>query len=546
MFAALLPFVVVSVVQGFETYNNTRDLAISQLNASTKAVAERQRDPFVIAQHLLMSLADNPEVRQNGLGCTQALASGLRSYTPSVNFVRADATGAVRCSVLPFESGATLATEDWWRDGIKKPEMTITPPVMGPISKKPVLILMLPIRSADNRQDGSLSTAVGIDFLAAGLKKAVEGKSGILAVVSPSGVTIAEGSRALPFKPDMTVKPGTGQFVRAANGQQWLYTSARLYGPNLFVVYAEPRASTLDAALTQFRVNTLLPLLSIVLASLAIWFGTHRLVVRWLRELGSVADRLANGDLMGDRKKFEQAPEEIAELSGSMHSMAEVINRRNSDLTLALEAKTALTREVHHRVKNNLQIITSLLTLQAARVAEPGAKDVLARTRARISALALIHRLLYEDGNGSEEGNVAIDNLMGELCAQLRVGNRNVVGVELICRNAGQAVPVDYAVPLSLFVVEAVTNAYRHAFPSGQKGVVTMEFKPEGDRATLTISDNGEGYDVDEKATQMGTELMQAFATQVNGLLYVASTIGGGTRVTLSFPLDLSETHSHS
>lgn len=535
MFAALLPIVIVSIVQGFGSYNNIRNLEIRRMEANAKAVAERQRDPFVIAQHLLMSIASNPEVREYGDGCKQALASGLRSYAPSVNFVRADASGLVRCSVLPYEDGATLATEPWWQAGIRKQELTITPHVVGSISRKNVLIMMLPVRTADNRQHGSVSTAVEIGFLANGLRNAPESKTGIFAIVSSSGEIVAQGRQALPFKPDMTSALSQKQNVQTANGEQWIYTSAKLYGPGLFVVYAEPREGTMAAAISQFRITLISPLLSILLASLAIWFGTNRLVVRWLRDLGHVTNRFAQGEFTSEREKFEHAPREIAELSVDLQAMADVIDKKTTDLTLALEEKSGLTREVHHRVKNNLQIITSLLTLQAARVAESQAKGVLDQTRARISALALIHRLLYEHDNGNEQGEVAIDALMTELCAQLRSGNRGVEGVDLVCNTTKYAVPADYAVPLALFAVEAVTNAYRHAFGPGKRGAVRLEFKAEDNDAVLTVSDNGRGYAVEKEAGQMGTELMYAFASQVNGELDISSTIDGGTSVSLRF-----------
>jgi two-component sensor histidine kinase len=88
-----------------------------------------------------------------------------------------------------------------------------------------------------------------------------------------------------------------------------------------------------------------------------------------------------------------------------------------------------------------------------------------------------------------------------------------------------------------LFVVEAVTNAFRHAFPKGRHGAVILRFNLEGANAILDISDNGQGYVVSDAAAQMGTELMHGFATQVDGDLSISSRNGHGTRVVLKFPL---------
>ena len=87
-------------------------------------------------------------------------------------------------------------------------------------------------------------------------------------------------------------------------------------------------------------------------------------------------------------------------------------------LHAAIDAKTALTSEVHHRVKNNLQIVSSLLNLQAGRITDPAAREALTQTRARIGALAQIHRLLYEKAHDSEM--VDLSHLLNDLCTQLR------------------------------------------------------------------------------------------------------------------------------
>jgi two-component sensor histidine kinase len=274
------------------------------------------------------------------------------------------------------------------------------------------------------------------------------------------------------------------------------------------------------------------------MASLAIWLGTNRLALVWLQRLRTVAGRFAKGDFTGDQARFEGAPEEIATLSADLHSMAEVIDRRNRDLTQALEAKSMLTREVHHRVKNNLQIINSLLTLQSGRVPDGEVKDVLAQTRARISALALIHRVLYEQENGYEAGAVTIDTLMRELCAQLQsAAYQNSQPIKLHCRAESIFLPIDYAVPVTLFIVEAVTNAFRHAFTDGRAGEISLCLTKTGDGVELCVTDNGCGYAVNNGNMQMGTELMYGFTTQVNGSLSLSSEIGSGTRVSLTFPV---------
>lgn len=538
VFAALLPVVVASVIQGFSALNSTRDMAMGRLSAHASAIAERQRDPFIIAQHLLLALATNADVTKMSGGCDAALRASLSNYRPVTNLARTSADGVLRCSVLPHEREINLANEGWWQRGARAKGMTITKaPIYAPLAQRNVLFLILPLRTADGQQDGTLTAAIDIDYLRNALLKVQEGKTGAVAIVTRDAVIVAQGKQRLTFAPNLDARQDEAQLAKGRDGTEWLYTFHKLYSSELFVVYAQPRAQVMGTAVSQVRASIFLPLVSILLASLAIWIGTNRLALVWLRALRNVARRFASGDFTGDRARFKNAPEEIAALSADLHSMADVIHRRNTDLTHALEAKSLLTREVHHRVKNNLQIINSLLTLQSGRVQEGAAKEVLAQTRARIRALALIHRLLYEQDNGYDRGEVPIGNLMAELCAQLRGASRTSPKVELTCQASDFPVPVDYAVPLTLFVVEAVTNAFRHAFAAGSTGAVTMRLQLNGNRAILDISDNGQGYVVSDKNGQMGTELMRGFATQVDGTLDIMSNVGSGTRVLLTFLL---------
>lgn len=536
--AALLPIVVASVIQGLAALENTRSLAASRLNANAKAVAEHLRDPFVIAQHLLMTLAQNPEVQKMSGGCDAALAAGLRNYKPLVNFGRADSDGLMRCSVRPFAPGTSLGHEKWWQQGTKLDKLTITRPVFANVSKRDVLILMLPMRNTIGQPDGALMTGIDIRNMENAIVQAPEEASGVVAVVTADGKLVTNGNERLSFKPVLSGLSNKAQLAKAPDGQIWMYSLAKLYSSDLYVVYAEPRDRLMSAAIWQIRSSVLLPIISILLASLAIAFGAHLLVVRWLRDLGTIADRFSKGDYAGDRLKFADAPREIAELSSDLHAMADVIDHRNKELQQALEAKTELSREVHHRVKNNLQIITSLLTLQAGRLQESRPKEVLGQTRARISALALIHRLLYEQDGEKEYGSFAINNLLDELCAQLGAANADRPNVKLRCTASDQPIAIDHAVPLALFVVEAVTNAYRHAFSEDEDGTIDVIFSAQGSSALLEVVDNGSGFENHEQHGQMGAELMNAFAVQVGGELSVDSKKGAGTRVTLSLRTD--------
>ena len=108
--------------------------------------------------------------------------------------------------------------------------------------------------------------------------------------------------------------------------------------------------------------------------------------------------------------------------------------------------------------------------------------------------------------------------------------------MHLSCDVASQTVPINNAVPLTLLAVEAVTNAFRHGYSTGQSGTIVLHFDVKDDRATLSVADDGMGFDTTQETGSMGRQLMDAFAQQLGGELSIASS-AAGTVVTLGYPV---------
>ena len=533
---ALLPIGTLSVVQALSTLNYSRKLIGNGLVTSALATAARERDPFTISNQALLRLSANSTIINSSPGCRNALISEMGNTPALINLERSDASGRVQCSVLPYDPSISFATEAWWKRGIQSRDFSVSAPVMGPIVKKRILVAMLPIIGAGEATGGAVTAAIDASWLERSMADSELSRGAVVAIVDRRGrVVLTSDKRLLPR---FDVKLGNAKVAQATSidRTEWMYAVAPLYEQELYVVYAEPTEHLMATAVGQVRVNLLLPIGALLIASLAIWLGTSRLVLRWLASLGSLADQFAKGDFAGDADKFIRAPRELGQLSAHLHSMARDIESRDRELQAALTAKTALTHDIHHRVKNNLQIVSSLLTLQANKISDPIAREALAQTRARIGALAQIHRLLYEDSQDSDHGNVNIASLLAALCTQFRALHSGQSQVQLVCDAASQIVPINNAVPLTLLAVEAVTTGYRHGFPDGQFGTITVHFDIVDDYATLSISDDGIGYDPSESTASMGGQLMEAFAQQLNGELGVVSTAAGSI-VTLRYPL---------
>lgn len=159
------------------------------------------------------------------------------------------------------------------------------------------------------------------------------------------------------------------------------------------------------------------------------------------------------------------------------------------ELASALEQKTALLHEVDHRVKNNLQLITSLLRLQARRSMDPAVRQALGSAQERVNAVATVHRRLFR-GEDVERFDVAafVEDLVADV---IGASGRRDIQVRLNLE------PVDLAAaraaPLALLINELLLNAVHHAFPAGRPGVITVTVRRERDGFVIEIADDGVG-----------------------------------------------------
>jgi PAS domain S-box-containing protein len=206
-----------------------------------------------------------------------------------------------------------------------------------------------------------------------------------------------------------------------------------------------------------------------------------------------------------------------------------------AQLQASLEEKESLLKEVHHRVKNNLQLISSLLSLQAARIDEPAVAELFADSRNRVRSMALVHENLYQAGNFAR---ISMATHIQNLCAHLtRAYGVNSRRVELSIRIGDVQLDLDRAVSCGLIVNELVSNALKHAFPDGRPGRVCVELHPFGDKQqVLVVGDNGIGLrpDLDpRRSDSLGLQLVDDLTQQLHGTIVVNRD--GGTTFTITF-----------
>ena len=172
-----------------------------------------------------------------------------------------------------------------------------------------------------------------------------------------------------------------------------------------------PSAHLFRFTYVHVTVDLLLPVLMVVLASLAIWTATDRLAVRWIVLLQRMAAAYRGGHYAIRPAALKDAPREFRTLGDTLAGMAQAVQERDRVLRDAVDQKALLIKEIHHRVKNNLQIVMSLLSLQSSRLKDEAAREAINHAKIRVNALALVHRMIYEV---DRDGIVDLKPLLGE------------------------------------------------------------------------------------------------------------------------------------
>jgi two-component sensor histidine kinase len=212
---------------------------------------------------------------------------------------------------------------------------------------------------------------------------------------------------------------------------------------------------------------------------------------------------------------------------------ADFAGARTEDLQRALAQKTALLHEIDHRVKNNLQLVSSLLQLQARRADDPAVRQALRAAQTRVNAVAIVHRRLFQ-GEDAQAFDVAaflrdmVDDVLG-------ASGRSDIRARLDLQPAD--LPTAQAAPLALLVSELLTNTILHAFPGGTGGVVSVTLANDGERLRIEIADDGVGVATTGVSPGIGQTIVGHLCDQLRAE-FRSTDACPGVRTVLRLPLN--------
>ena len=511
-----------------------------RLTDSAANAATREENLLASGEQIARAVGNLSDVRRGGPNCDMALSDALIGVQFFLNISRIDAHGTVICSALPAANGVNVAQRAIFQQARQAKGFVVSGQIYSNVIKGRVISGMLPLRSATGAFDGVVSITLDTHWLDDMMKARQLPPGAVVAIFDRSGAIIAASDpkkAAAIFRHAALGQEAQGKLETAQdqNGTIWSYATAALLGNNIFVGFAMGYQRLLGPTYLHVSTDFLMPIVMIALAWVAIWVATERQVTQWILYLRRVSAAYQRGRY-AIRPQLQGAPPEFRMLGDALSDMASSIQDRDQRLRDAVEQKTVLIREIHHRVKNNLQIVMSLLSLQGSQLRDSLARDALLQAQIRINALALVHRILHET---EDQVTVDIKRLLGELTHQVTEGLRgDAPGLVVQTDLADRKVSGDLAVPLALFTVEALTNIFKHAYPPGEnQGLIRLSLKSVADgKLCLAVEDEGHGFAADDTSGSMGSRLIQTFGQQVGGESRIRSEPGRGTLVELIFP----------
>lgn len=534
---ALTPIFLLSGIQAWINAEQSLDNRRLELIDAADDAIDDVEQRLATAESYLQFF--EPEILRGGCG---NVFHRLSPVIPSLkNVVRFNAEGVAVCTAIG-EPGFEISIPSTLTRLRQGEQIVRTDAFQGAVSHVQLFGIHSRVQDPFGAFDGSVGFGISANELAdflhnrlrdEGIDIAIASNDGrvfgsdIISQFEPDWLDELETSEGNALFPDVRIGDETHDVVIERVGDSGgVYVLLSRPSPGLFSEFAIAPASAIG-----------LPLLAFMFVLGAVWVAVDRLVLKWLSRLKRIAFIYGAGRYrIRAGESFSSAPEEILELAVTLDQMAEKIESRDGSLREALSKRDAAVKEIHHRVKNNLQIVTSFLNLQSRQLEDEAAKSALASARHRIDALSIVHQTLYQHERLEA---VSLKPFLGGLLEHLSEAlGFDELGIQSNWELENADRDADDAIPLALFALEAVTNAIKHGPEFDGRIQIRLARDNEADTLVLTVVNSAPTTAHREEcssSTGLGSKLMLAFSRQLNGEL-TSERVGYEYVVTLTIP----------
>ncbi len=523
---AILPIGLISVIQTLHLsreYERSSEIALLGRTA-TAAAGERA----LLQGALGTADALGPAVLET-MDKPKACSDIMRGFVQrTVNFVYAGFTrldGTTECSSVP--GVYDLSQDAVYKQFIASPGTLVTTSTDGLITDRSIVVVIQPLyRGVDLL--GYIGVAMTHDLLRSTHVSGMGTEGARILTFNSQGQILSSDSDSpedlesvLPkgqTLPSLLSRSETAFRDMSNSGERRVFSVVPVVPGLVYALGSWNRADSGIGGIDITRRTALILPLILWAASLVVaYFAVYRLVLRHIRELRGQMRRFAIGDRSTPPPVLADAPAEIEDMSQTFHNMARILIRDEEAMEASVNEKTVLLKEVHHRVKNNLQLIASIINMQIRVIDHADAKRVLRSVQDRVASLATIYRNLYQ---AEHLDSVEADRLIGDIINQM--ANASVgpgAGLRIDTKLAPLVLMPDQAVPLTLLATEAITNALKYSGASDPEAQpwVRVTLRMEGPSTAVLEVENSVAESPDAEGTGLGSQLIEAFATQLEG-----------------------------
>ncbi len=544
---AMLPIGLISIFQTYRAMDEARSLSESALLGRTAEAAAVQRqmiqNAFAVADVLGLAVI---KARDGGDECSQLFTEYVK-LSPDIvfaGFVGVD--GRLGCGSSMV--GADIGSSPVLQRALADPRPTVDVSPTGRVSGLPVLIVLQPVfketrlmgfvvLSTPNRviaeHDGALPADAEMTLARGGaqpIEHGGESRPVALAIFNHEGQILAADmspeavAALLPSGValrDLVGDPAMSFSARNRAGQVRVFAVSPIVPDRVYAIGSWQPESTLIHSSGGAALAMLFPAMMWLTGLAVAYFAVHRLAIRHVRSIARRMRAFAGGERRAEPLELTDAPQELRAAADSFNARVEIVTRQETAREEALHEKTVLLKEVHHRVKNNLQLIASIINMQIRTARTPEAQRLLRRIQERVIGLATVHRRLYTSPTLS---SVRADSLISELVDRLTAMSAPPdAGIRVETDLEAIELYPDQALPLSLLVAEASTNAVKHlgAGPDGPWIRVSLKKSGESDAALVVTNSRGVPLEPAEDAESdaaagLGAQLIDAFTAQLD------------------------------
>lgn len=531
MSLALLPVGLIAVMQTNSVSEKARENAELAMLGLTETAAVNERLLIQRAFGAAAVLASEvPEVIDDALGCSQMFSRFVASSELFSFAGYLPLSGNVTCSSADrsFDFSGAEIFQAAMAERTRRVEVNVDAPLSGTsvvIVSEPVfkgdqffgfVSVSIPHSTIDTRASG-VDVAALIDILtfneAGTVLTSQLGMDGALGNL-PSGGELAA----------MTSETSRAVSQRSVNGDDLIYAVVPVeYGQVYVLGIWDSQIGVAEQANSRVPASFFPVLMWIISVGVAL-LAVNRLVIRHIKALGIQMSQFATDRRFPEKSAQKDMSTELQNIQNNFAKMANSILRDEAVIEDAMRQKTVLLKEVHHRVKNNLQLISSILNMQIRAATHDDTKVVLRRMQDRVLSLATIHSDLYQT---TDKGSVNVGNLVREIVDKtVEIGSQTGASVEVIADIDDVLLFPDQAVPMSLLASEAVTNAIKYAgVQADDTAHISVTFQCDDERNCVFELTNPIGAATnDVESTGMGSKLISAFATQLGATIDVEET----------------------